>query len=274
MIRLRASCFVTPGACRSRPSEYRCKRIVTGGFCAILRSMIRTRALSDRPPAPLPRPTRPRAGARPGEDRRQVQMEPRGPLSLGRRLARGEGPAAAGDREGRGAQGDARHVPGPPGGRARRGEPRRQGVPEGLPLRQPDRRPGHPRQQVPGHAPGDAAARREVRRGSRLRRAGDPEDRQGDAGQVGRAGAAAQDLPALPRRHPAARAAHAERRRRAAPRRRLGRGRHRLVGLQHLLERGLSVPDGDAQRRQVGQARLLGVQPLSRRAGPRRIARR
>ena len=80
-------------------------------------------------------------------------------------------------------------------------------------------------------------------RGRRVHRAGDPEDRQGDDRQVRRLRAAAEGLPAVPRRHPAAGGAHPDRRRGAAPRQRR-RDRERAVGhLRHLLGRRLPVPE-------------------------------
>ena len=137
---------------------------------------------------------------------------------------------------------------------------------------EPDLRPGHARRQVPGHAAGDAAGRRGVRRGSVVHRAGDPEDRQGDARQVDRAGAAAQDLPRTTSTTSSGAAPHtlsdAEEKLLAGAR---SVAAHRIVGLQHLLQRRLPV----SRRSRSATARRVkldsaGVQPLSRRAQSRR----
>ena len=73
--------------------------------------------------------------------------------------------------------------------------------------------------------------------------------------QVRGRGAAAEALPALPGRHPAAPCPHEERRRGEAAGERSGRDQRSVDHLRRLLGRGLRVSVGDAQRRQDRQAR-------------------
>ncbi len=113
-----------------------------------------------------------------------------------------------------------------------------------------------------------------VWRGGRVRRARDPEDRQGEDRRVDRAGSQAEDVQALPRRHPAPPAAHVERCGGTAARLVLGRDRRVVVDLQHSRQRRLSVPVGDAERWQDRQAGLIELQPVPRRCRIARIGRK
>ena len=164
----------------------------------------------------------------------------------------------------------ARVVAGASRRRARAADAAEQGARAGLRLRQHAVGRGHARQQVPGHAAGDGAGERAARRRGGVHRAGDPEDRSRDDRPLRRERAAAQAVPPLPRRHPAPAAAHQDRCRGEAARHRVGDRQRTVEHLRHLLGRRLPVSDGDAQRRQDGQARQLDLQ---RRRACRRTAR-
>ncbi len=196
-------------------------------------------------------------------------MESRGHLRVGRGVAGGQGglrrrAAHAGKIQGtvdvdRGLAGRWSGPPVRP----------RQGAVAALRLREHGSGSGHARQPARGHAAGDDAAGRDVRRAGRLHRAGGPESREGRGRAVPCLGAAPEGVPRLPRRHPAPRGAHAHRQRREAPRRRRPAGPGTIGHVQHPVERGLSVSVRDAERRPVGEARPGRVQRSARAAEPR-----
>ena len=185
-------------------------------------------------------------------------------------VARREGEAGRGDPFGPRVQGHARVVGAEARRRARADDAAVEGVLPHLRLREHDVRRGHARQHVSGHAAGDGAARRDLRRRDVVHRAGDSQDRSRDDRQVRGRRTEAACLQVLSGRHPAPAGAHADRRRRAAARG-LHRGLQRAVRhLRNPVECGLPVSERDARRREERQARQLRLRPLPRRPEPRR----
>ena len=165
---------------------------------------------------------------------------------------------------------------GPARRRARALEPTYEGAVARVRLRQHEVGRGHPRQHLPGHAAGDGAARAPTL-GAETAFI-EPEILKMEPAtidEVRRAGAAAQGLQRLPRRHPAPAAAHRHRCRGEAARRApavLANGPS--THLRHPLGRRFPLPDGHAQRRQEREARQRGVQRLSRRRRTATIAQK
>ena len=129
-------------------------------------------------------------------------------------------------------QGKLALVGGDAGRRARQAVRVRQGAVAALRLRQHAGRPGHARRDAPGHAAGDGAARRRVRRRGRRtssRRSCGPTRRRVERFIASEP--RLEDLPLLPRGRRAPRRAHAQRERREDSRRR--RAARRLA-VEHL----------------------------------------
>ena len=129
----------------------------------------------------------------------------------------------------------------------------RQGAVAALRLREHARRRGHPRVRAAGHAAGDGADLRRVRRAGRLHRARGAAHRQGDDRQVPRGRAAPEDVRLLSQRHRPPRGAHAERVGGEDPRRRAAARRIGVEHLRHPGERRFPVSDDHVERRPDGE---------------------
>ena len=121
-----------------------------------------------------------------------------------------------------------------------------------------------------GTAAGDAPSRVEVWGRSRLHRARDPEDRPRVTRPLRGAGAAAQGLSVLSRRHSAPAGAHQVRWRGASPGERRHRHQRPVDHIRHLLRCRFSLPVGHAERWQKRAAGQRRLQRTAQAAQPRR----
>ena len=204
----------------------------------------------------------------------KIQVGPDPHLSNRRRVEGGEGEAGGVAAEDAGVQGCAGEQPGQARGRARaRGRPP-EDTGADVRIRQHDVRPGHPRQQVPGHAAGDGrSSARDLGAETAFM---EPEILKMDTGRIDKFVAQEPRLKVfglylddIQRRRPHT---GTEAEESCSPRAPRCCATAPSDHLRHPVGRRLPLPDRHAQRRQERAARQLGVQRLPRRPEPRRPA--